>query len=88
MSHLFYFLNCKTCAYTDGGTPINDYLAVDCPSCGSPNVQKWPALPNLSREWAYCEEFGHDWAERLLDKTVEDCRHCHATRKFNPSRNR
>lgn len=75
-----YFFECLTCDATDHGEALYDYQVVDCPSCGSPNVHKWLASANLSREWSRCIAEGHQWASLPNQPTNESCARCKATR--------
>ncbi len=77
-----YFYKCNVCDSADHGREFYDYEIVDCPGCGSPNITRWEAKPNLSREWAYCTAFGHDWRTPIGVSNVERCACCGATRDF------
>lgn len=79
-----YFFNCNVCAASDHGESYLDFEIVECPKCGTRNMTRWEAKPNLSREWAYCEAFGHDWQVPPGRKTdIERCTMCAATRDFS-----
>ena len=58
-----YFYKCNVCDSTDHGRAFYDYEIVECPGCGTRNMTRWEAKPNLSRDWSYCVAFGHDWHE-------------------------
>ena len=72
-----YFYKCNVCDSNDHGSTFMDYEIVECPSCGTTNMTRWQAPPNLTREWSYCQEFGHQWTnKRGLPDFVEVCSHC------------
>lgn len=72
-----YFYKCNVCDGSDHGVTFYDYEIVDCPSCGTQNMTRWEALPNLSREWSYCQAFGHEWATPPgAPATREICARC------------
>jgi DNA-directed RNA polymerase subunit RPC12/RpoP len=77
-----YFFSCNACDATDHGTPLYAHEIVECPSCGSRNLEKWEALDNLSREWSFCEVHGHEWTSYPRDPTDQWCARCGAKRKL------
>jgi hypothetical protein len=78
-----YFYKCNHCANTDAGHTFLDFEIVECPSCGTRNMTRWEAKPNLSREWAYCEAFGHQWVTPPGKPIgIESCDHCSSSRDF------
>jgi hypothetical protein len=78
-----YFYKCNVCDSEDHGATFLDFEIVECPSCGTPNMTRWEALPNLSREWSYCQAFGHVWkTPRGYTQGHEVCEHCTAERDF------
>lgn len=78
----FYFFECRSCDAKDYGTPLPKYRTLECPACGSENVRRWEAKPNLTREWSYCEAQGHDWKPDRQNPKLERCACCGAERKF------
>lgn len=77
-----FFYKCNSCDSTDHGSTFMSFEIVDCPACGSVNLTKWEALPNLNREWSYCEAYGHDWETSRTDPKTEICQMCSDTRTF------
>ena len=81
MEKTFYF-KCLKCDATDHGAPLLDYEVVDCPSCGSRDLDRWEAKPNLSRAWSYCEARGHEWLPSNFHENTEVCYCCADMRSF------
>ena len=81
-----YFYKCNSCDSEDRGSPLLDFEIVDCPACGSRNLTKWLAQPNLSRDWSYCQAFGHDWAPVRNVPDRENCLRCGEERDFSKKR--
>ncbi len=77
-----YFYSCRKCLRTDSGTPLFDFEVVDCPHCGSTDLKRWQAKPNLSREWAHCEAYGHNWVPEPRQPLHEACACCGDQRNF------
>lgn len=78
---VLYFYRCRSCDHRDSGTPVHAYQCVDCPSCGG-QVDRWPAQPNVTREWSHCMDRGHVWEPLRGATNTEACAVCGAQRKF------
>lgn len=79
-----YFYKCNVCDSNDHGAVFYDYEIVDCPACGSKNMTRWEAKPNMNRTWAYCAAFGHSWKLNPGSTTAETCECCLDTRDLTP----
>lgn len=77
-----YFYKCGSCDHRDDGTPVYDYQCVDCPSCGGSKVDRWPAQPNVTREWSQCMDRGHSWEPVRGSTNADRCTVCGAQRRF------